>query len=59
MAIRLRLSTGHSFAVAFDATNEQTFRRKLRHAALEFFADEGKDRAAELHVADYFGAEET
>ena len=49
--MKLRLSNGYSFAVAFCAASEAEFRRALRRAGLEYFAREGRHSLAELQVA--------
>jgi hypothetical protein len=49
--MKLRLSNGISFAVEFNAGNEIQFRKNIRHAALQYFAHEGKKSSAQLHIA--------
>lgn len=54
--MKLRLSNGFSYAVEFQATDPASFRRNIRRAALDFFAHEGTNRPAELHVATDSGS---
>lgn len=52
--MKMRLSNGQTFAVAFSANDAAAFRLAIRRAAFEFFAHEsyaGRSRGAELQVA--------
>jgi len=54
--MKLRLSNGHSFAVEFSAATAAEFRPAIRRAALQYFAHEGRDLPAQLHVASDGGS---
>ena len=54
--MKLRLSNGHSFVVEFSAATAAEFRPAIRRAALQYFAHEGRNLPAQLHVASDGGA---
>lgn len=48
--MKLRLSNGFNYAVEFHAHDPRSFGAALRRAAFDYFAHEGRQHAAQLHV---------